>query len=106
MITLSKYTQLNAITDIWEPHYNGDFDGSQGKAEVYIAAWKVKRSNKDIKLRFEKVNDTSVYAGDWFISLKKLKSFRKRIENNGLECYVIPWTAFERLEINDREEHW
>lgn len=92
---LSKFTQLNAITDIWEPHYSSN--------SVYIACWKINRSKLDIKLRFEKVNDYSEYAGDWFISKKKAKSFRKKMDNNGMSCYVIPWGAFDKLTLNERD---
>lgn len=108
MKTLSKFTQTNFIGDVWEPHYNGDFDGTQGVAEVYIALWKLRRSKNDIKLRFEKVNSTSAYAGDWYISLKEAKKFRKRMDNNGVNCAVIPWSAFEQMEVNNinREEIW
>lgn len=92
---LSKFAQLNAITDIWEPHYSSN--------SVYIACYKVNRSKLDIKLRFKKVSDTSEYAGTWFISRKKAKSFRKKFDNSGMECYVIPWSAFEKLILNGRD---
>lgn len=107
MKTLSKYTQLNFIGDIWEPHYNG-YEPDFNKAEVYIAKWKIDRSKLDIKLRFSKVSDTSDFTGDWFISRKKAKLFRKKFNNNGMECYVIPWTAFEPLIIDNsgREDIW
>lgn len=98
---VNKFAQLNTITDIWEPHYNG------GRPEVYIATWKVKRSKLDIKLRFPKVSDTSEFAGDWFIRRKAVLG-RKKFNNNGMECYVVPWSLFEKLEVtNDiRRELW
>lgn len=99
---IDKYTQLNCIADIWAPHYNGD------NPEVYIATWKVTRSKLPIKLKFAKVNNTSQFAGYWYITPKTIKSFRQRYNNNGVKCYVVPWTAFERLEIDNlsRERIW
>ena len=105
MVTKTKYDQLNYIGGegaVWEPHYNGD-TGDGSKAEVYIAKWKVDRSKKDIKLRFSKVSDTSIYTGLWFVS-KKNATTKSGFDNNGLECYVVPWTKFERLEIIERDE--
>ncbi len=98
----TKYDPLNFIGDVWAPHYNGDV-GDGNKAEVYIAKWKVKRSKHDIKLRFSKVNDTSIYAGDWFIT-KKNAITRSGFDNNGMACYIVPWSKFERLEISERDE--
>jgi hypothetical protein len=95
---LSKFTMLNFIGDVFEPRYH---DGM-----VLIACSKVDRSRLDIKLRFPKVSETSEYAGDWFISRKKAKSYRKKFNNNGLNCYAIPFEAFEPLIIDrslDRE---
>lgn len=100
---VGKYTQLNYIGDIWEPHYNGDPDGTKGKAEVYIAKKKVTRSKLDIKLRFTKVGDTSAYTGAWYLRKKDVPK-RTKFDNNGLECYIVPWTKFERLIINDKDE--
>lgn len=94
MPKIDRFTQLNCITDVWEPKYSTD--------EVLIACWKVDRSKLDIKLRFPRVNETSEYYGDWFITHKKAKSYRKRFDNNGVNCYVIPWEAFEPLELNDK----
>lgn len=99
---LDKFTQLNSISDIWAPHYNG------GDPEVYIAEWKIRRSKLDIKLRFARVNNSSTFAGTWFITHKKAKSFRRKFDNNGLKCFVIPWSAFEELKIDNlsRERIW
>ena len=94
MIQLDKFTQLNVIDDVWEPKYSTN--------EVYVDCWKVNRSKLDIKLRFPKVNDTSDYAGEWFITRKKARSYRKKFDNNGMECYVIPMTVFERFEVSER----
>lgn len=99
---VSKYDQLNYIGDIWQPHYNGD-TGDGTKAEVYIAKWKVKRSKHNIKLKFSKVSDTSMYSGLWFIT-KKNAITRSGFDNNGLECYVVPWSKFERLIINEKDD--
>lgn len=99
---VSKFTQLNYIHDVWEPHYNG------GKAEVYIACWKVKRSKLDIKLVFGKVNDTSDFAGVWFIPRKKVMRC-KIFNNNGLDCFVVPWKYAEPLITTHKlayEEIW
>lgn len=92
MKTLDKFTQLNFIGDIWAPKYSTN--------EVYIAPYKINRSKLDIKLRFSKVNDTDEWTGDWFISRKKAKSFRKKFDNNGLQCYVVPLNELEKLIIN------
>lgn len=99
MITLSKYIQLNCIKDVWEPKYSTN--------EVYIACWKVDRSKLDIKLVFPKVNPTSEYYGDWFITKKQAKR-RKKFDNNGLSCYVVPWSEFTKLRIDNisKEEIW
>lgn len=96
MKTLNKYTQLNLIDDIKEPHYNGH------DPEVYIAKWKVNRSKLDIKLRFAGVNPTSGFYGDWYLPRKRATS-RKTININGLECYVIKWQEFDKLIINERD---
>ena len=95
--TLSKYTQLNYIGDIWEPHYSSN--------SVYIASWKVKRSKLDIKLSFSKVSDTSEWAGQWFLARKNVTKCRKKFDNNGLECYVVPLAQLEQFQYNEREEY-
>lgn len=97
MITIDKYKPLNFIGDIWAPKYSS--------AEVYIACWKVKRSKLDIKIRFSKVNPTDEWAGDWWISHKKIRSFKKKFDNNKLECYVVPLSALEKLTINTNPTH-
>lgn len=97
MKTVSKFTQLNYIGDILEPKYSTN--------EVYIATHKVNRSKLDIKLKFQKVNDTSEYAGLWYLPRKKATR-RKTYDNNGLACYIVPWSEFEKLELSDREENW
>lgn len=94
---LDRHTMLNAITDVWEPHYSSN--------AVYIATHKIDRSRFDIKLRFQKVGPTSAYAGDWFITRKKAKSFRKQYNNNHQMCYIIPWEAFEPLTLDPRSLH-
>jgi len=94
----NKFTQFNFIGDIYEPRYNG------GNYEVYIACWKVKRSKLDIKLRFTKVNPTSQFYGDWYLSHKKAIT-RKKFNNNGMECYVIKWEHFQPLVITERIPH-
>lgn len=99
---LDKFTQLNSISDVWAPHYNG------GDPEVYIATWKVNRSKLPIKLKFARINNTSAFAGYWYITPKKVRSYRQRYDNNGTKCYIVPWEAFERLEIDNlsRERIW
>lgn len=92
-MVISKYIQLNTIPDVWEPKYSTN--------EVYIACHKVNRSKLDIKLRFSKVNPTSEYYGDWFITRKKARSYRKRYDNNGKQCYAIPMSVFEKLTITN-----
>lgn len=94
MKTLPKFTQLNFIGDIYHPNYSKDV--------VYIACHKINRSKLDIKLRFSQVEPTNEYAGDWFITRKKAKSFRKKFDNNKLQCFVIPMSAFERIEVSVR----
>lgn len=92
---VDKFQQLNFIGDILEPHYSSN--------SVYIANYKISRSKLDIKLRFSKVSPRSEFAGDWYISKKKAMMHRGIINNNGLECRVIPWSAFEPLTINDKD---
>lgn len=93
--TLSKYYPLNAITDIFEPRYNDE--------TVLIAEDKIKRSPLDIKLRFSKVNDTSDYSGDWYIKRKDAVKYRRKVNNNGKLCLVIPFSEFKKLKLVDRE---
>lgn len=88
-----KYEQFNTIIDVWEPKYSTE--------EVYVACWKIDRSKLDIKLRFSKVNPTSDYWGDWFISRKRVVRLKKKYDNNGAECYVIPLSVLEKLQIKD-----
>lgn len=101
-ITLSKYTQLNFIGDILEPHYNGDYDGTQGKAEVYIAKYKIRRNKRDIKLKFSNVNPTSAYSGDWYLPRKNALKYKTFI-NNGLQCVAVPWSEFKKLILINEE---
>lgn len=96
MRTISKYTQLNYIGDIFEPRYSTN--------DVLISTGKVTRSKLDIKLKFEKVNDTSEYAGYWFVPRKTVTKYRKKFDNNGRQCYIIPWHEFEKLELISRED--
>lgn len=99
----TKYDQLQYVDWVWEPHYNGDPDGTRGKAEVYISKNRLRKSKLDIKLKFEKVGPTSAYAGLWFLRRKDIPT-RTKFDNNGLECYVVPWSKFEKLEIVERDE--
>lgn len=87
---IPKFEPLNFIDSVWEPKYSS--------GEVIIAKHKINRSKNDIHLRFKDVNETSGYYGDWFISLKEVKKGRKTFNNNGLECYVIPFEKFVRFE--------
>lgn len=100
MKTLSKFTQLNYIGDIFEPHYSS--------RSVYIATYKVSRSKLDIKLKFSKVNESSEYAGYWFIPKKTVHKYRRKFDNNGLTCYVVPMSEFEPLKIieSDGNDIW
>lgn len=94
MKTLDKYTPLNCITDVREPLYHKDL--------VYIDIQKIKRSKLDIKLKFSNVNETSGYAGDWFLSRATALKGRKKFNNNGRICVAIPFKEFERLERSKR----
>jgi hypothetical protein len=91
---VDRLLPLNCIDDIMEPVYS--------KEAVYIDIEKIKRSKLDIKLRFKNVNDTSGYSGNWFITRRKALSFRKKFNNNGISCVVIPFEEFEKLEIAER----
>jgi hypothetical protein len=92
MPKFDKFHQFNCIADIYEPRYSTN--------DVLIAVGKLKRSKKDIKLVFSKVNPTSEYAGEWYITHKKAMSYRSKMDNNGLDCKVIPWDAFSPIEYN------
>lgn len=97
MITLDKLTPLNFIGDVWEPLYHSDV--------VYIDVNKIKRSKLDIKLRFAKVNESSGYAGDWFLPRSKALKGRKKFNNKGRICVAIPFSEFEHLEISERSQY-
>lgn len=90
---LSKWSQLNYIDDVWEPLYSED--------KVYIAKWKIKRSKHDIHLVFPKVSATSDYYGDWYLPRKEVG--RKTFNNNGMECYAVPFSKFKKLKLVDKE---
>lgn len=94
---IDKYTPLNAINDVWAPKYSTQ--------EAYIACWKVNRSKLNIKLTFSKISDSNEYSGAWYISKKDAKKYKKKFDNNGVECYVIPMSAFSKLEYNNRSMH-
>ena len=93
---IDKFTPLNYIDDVFEPKYS--------EKVVYIASWKITRSKYDIHLVFPRVNDTSEFAGDWFISRKKAMSYKKLYDNNGMKCRVIPWSEFSKLTRSERSE--
>lgn len=98
-IIIPKYTPLNYIDDVWEPKYSENM--------VYIAKHKIDRSKNDIHLTFPKVNETSGYYGDWFISLKEVKRGRKTFNNNGLACYAVDFSKFRRFKRGqDMREIW
>lgn len=98
LVELDRFTPLNFIGNVWEPHYNG-FTKDPARAEVYIDKESVRKSKYDIRLRFSKVNDTSEFAGDWFIPRKTVMAIKKTFVNNGLPCYVVPWSKFSKLKI-------
>lgn|GEM_PF-5557662 len=102
---VDKFTQLNYIGDIWEPHYAGYIrGGSTDMVEVYIAKRKINRNIRDIKLVFTRVGEDSIFAGDWFLRRKDVPK-RTKFDNNGMECFVVPWGKFQPLEYAERSEY-
>lgn len=95
MKQLSKFTQLNFIHEVLAPRYHDK--------TVIIATHRIKRSKLDIKLKFDGVSETSEYAGYWFLPRNKALKY-KDFNNNGLLCKAIPWAAFQKLELIERED--
>lgn len=94
-ITLSRYTQLNCITDIYEPKYS--------TKEVIIAKGKIKKSKLDLKIVFSRVNPTSEYSGAWYLPRNRALKYKEFI-NNGLRCVSIPFKEFKKISYITRED--
>lgn len=93
-----KLGRLEPLTyfQIWQPRYHDK--------RVLLSAQKVKSA----KTKFAKIHFTKApsMAGDWVISIKKIKAFPIQT-NSSIQCYAVPLSELQPLELtNDERELW
>lgn len=91
-MVIDKYDQI-ATLNIWEPRWHKE----RGKRHVLLACYKVDNARTDhLRIRFTK---SEAMKGDWYISRKRAKRFKK--DTNGtILCYAVPLDVLEPLEIS------
>lgn len=92
---ICAHTPMALVDWIWEPRYS---------TQDFIVDKRVKYMKADyLKIRFSKVNETSEWSGDWYVSKKE--AGRRKYNNNGKECFVISLDKLKRIELNEKCEH-
>ena len=86
---------MGLVDWVWEPRYS---------TQDFLVDRRIKRFKPDyLKVRFAKVSETNEWAGDWVIA--KVEAGRKKFNNNGRECFVVPLNKLKKLEYIDRCIH-
>lgn len=96
-ITICRHHQLVLLDRVFEPKYSTQ--------EFIVDKGAVRNPKvKEFKVRFSEVNDTSEWAGDWYVHRNNITKYKTYV-NNGRNCYAVPLSELKRIKLKEMCEH-